>query len=134
MNTSNIARLKAEARNIDFVSTLYAYIYKQDHCFYCNTPLTEHNRTKDHLIPKMRAYAGMCSNFKTHLGGINIVYACSGCNCTKGDMSLYEFWQHVKTTKPLKYKTILRNINNVLHVPLALKFNYALRQLSYLFI
>ena len=134
MKTSNIARIRSEAQNIDFVSTLYAYIYKPDSCFYCNRPLNSQNRSKDHLIPKMLAYQGMNTDFKTHLGNINLVHCCKSCNNLKGSMSLYQFCQYVAVHKPANYKTITANINKVLHIPFRIKLSAALVQLSYLFI
>lgn len=60
---------------IDFYTTKYK-------CFYCNTPLNDTNRTKDHVVPKK--LGGILSND-------NKVYACRDCNYLKKDMTLEEF-------------------------------------------
>ena len=129
MITLKIARISSEAQNIDFVSTLYAYIYKPNTCFYCNNALNSHNRSKDHLIPKMLSYSGMNTEFKTHLGNINLVRCCKSCNNIKGCMSLYQFREYVSAHRLANYKTIICNINKVLHIPFRDKLLWALGQL-----
>jgi hypothetical protein len=57
MKNLNFARLNAEARHINFVQVIYSNIHQAHQCFYCQTPLNKNNRTKDHLIPRTRAYS-----------------------------------------------------------------------------
>lgn len=57
-------------------------INKAKVCYYCGTPLTENNRTIDHMIPLSR-------------GGLNRqenrVWCCRKCNASKMDMTVEEF-------------------------------------------
>jgi hypothetical protein len=51
-------------------------------CFYCLTPLTLQEATKDHKLPQSRGGGNRIGN---------IVPACGDCNSKKGDMTAEEF-------------------------------------------
>lgn len=59
-------------------------------CYYCRDKLTDRNRTKDHIIPKSKG--GLLSNG-------NKVFACLVCNKWKGNLTLEEWLEEVKSLK-----------------------------------
>jgi 5-methylcytosine-specific restriction endonuclease McrA len=135
MKTSeNFARIRSEARNINFVVIIHAHLYESNHCFYCGQQLDTGNRTRDHLIPRIRAYNGMQLNFRRSFGKINTVCSCFACNNMKGSKSLIQFRQWVKTTKPTRYKTILHNIDKVLTIPFIVKLRNVFANIACIYI
>lgn len=62
-------------------------------CYYCGTPLTEKNRTIDHVIPVSRGG----SNRKE-----NRVWCCRECNVSKMDMTPGEFSKYKELRKQYK--------------------------------
>jgi 5-methylcytosine-specific restriction endonuclease McrA len=59
-------------------------------CYYCKEYLTDLNRTKDHVIPKSKG---------GKLTKDNKVYACRKCNRNKGDLTIEEWMEKLKTLK-----------------------------------
>lgn len=59
-------------------------------CFYCRDRLTDENRTRDHLHPKSKG---------GKLYDDNKVYACRTCNKWKGDLTIEEWLNKLKTLK-----------------------------------
>lgn len=62
-------------------------INKAKVCYYCNTPLTEKNRTIDHMIPLSRGGPNRKENR---------VWCCRECNANKMDMTVEEFMEYRK--------------------------------------
>jgi len=134
MRTSKISRIHSEALQIDFIAALHSYVYHNQLCFYCGEPLNKHNRTRDHLIPKTRAYNGHITVFRQKLSGINLVHSCHDCNNMKGCKSLFQFRQWLKHNKPKKHKTIIKNIDSILIIPIVWRIKNILLHAACFFI
>lgn len=83
------------------VQKVFVGTARKDQCVYCDEPLTERTRTRDHFVPRS----------KGGRGSDNIVPSCSMCNNAKGDYvfsSIEAAREHIakerKRTATKKYK------------------------------
>ncbi len=121
MNYSSIQEISEEAKYLDFVKTAFSKAKRPHVCFYCGKKLTEETMTRDHLIPKSRSLSQKDFQFNRRFSTINIVSSCRPCNQLKRSLSVYDFRELVLRKKPERYKAIVRNIDEVLNIPIHIK-------------
>lgn len=114
MNHSEINALFEEIEQINFPYILRHRLENPHTCIYCGQETPENRKTRDHIIPKIRANNHTNQEFREYFGNLNKVCACWTCNQLKGSSSLKSWAEWLRTVNRPNRILILSNLKKLM--------------------